>query len=251
MAMSNEARDRTPFRIEIKPMVEGADPYIESKLRPDRSTNHRAVLQERIRLFDGQPYGVRLGAVPIQARSFVDIRLAYFTDGDRVYHPSAHWGLQNASTGDDIAGYTDAGVDADPIYVFRTARILEALPQLSTDSDQQIEDYCSAASAAARTYYSWDFTEPYRQEMIDRRAKIATAIGRSRWRGIIQELPPNLEEMMQTMEDKGVGVMTQTLERELRIKSLAPSEFYVDKIRAHNQYVDDLARGLEEADGAW
>lgn len=244
---------QSPFRIEVKPMIEGSNPDQEPKFKSSLGEiNNQAVLQERVYLFDGDQYTVMLGDSTVRARSFVDIRLHYFPDGDRVYHPFAYWGLKDADTEQDIQGYTDASIAVDPIYIFRIAKILEALPQLSTNSDQYIDDYCSAATAAARTYYSWDFEEPRRQEMIERRHRIVSLIGRDKWRGIIQMIPPQLEEMMQTMQEREIGVMTGTLEREFKTKRLgSPSEFYSDMIDTHHNAVEDIARGLEETGGRW
>lgn len=233
-------------------MIEGSNPYQEPKfIIPLRELNDRAVLQKRVYLFDGDQYGVRLGDSTVQARSFVDIRMYYFPDGEIVYDPFAHWGLKDADTEEDIRGYTDASIDVDPIEIFRIAKILEALPQLSTNPKQYIDDSCSAATAASRVYHSWDFEEPRRQEMLNRRRRIASIIGRDKWREIIQMMPPQLEEMMQTMRDREIGVMTRTLERELRNGRLNRSEFYLDMISAHHKAVKDLAHGLEEIGGRW
>lgn len=251
--MGPEHREgQSPFRIEVKSMIEGSNPYQEPKFKgPFGEINHRAVLQKRVYLFDGDPYGVRLDDGTVRARSFVDIRRHYFADGEKVYHPFAHWGLKYADTGKDIRGYTDASVEVDPIRIFRTTMILAALPQLSTNPEQYIDDYCSAATAVARTYYPWDSEGSRRQEMINRRRRIASIIGSGKWREIIQMMPPQLEEMMQTMRDREIGVMTQTLERELRNGRLNRSEFYLDMIIAHHKAVRDLARGLEETSGRW
>lgn len=235
--MSPENRiGELPFRVEVRPTGE---------------INHRAVLQERVYLFDGRQYAVSLGERITRARSFVDIRRHYFPDGNMIYHPFAHWGLKDAGTGEDIRGYTDASIAVDPIHIFRIAKILEALPRLSDDSRQYIDDYCSAATAAARTFYAWDFEEPGKQEMLGRRHGVISLIGRSKWREIVRMIPPHLEEMMQTLQEKGIVVMTETLERELRLKRLVPSEFYSSMISAYHKAVEDMARDLEETGGRW
>lgn len=238
--MSAENRiGQSPFRVEVKPTIKGSNPYQEPKFKsPLGEINPRAVLQERIYLFDGNPYPVMLDKDTVRARSFMDIRLHYFPDGDRVYHPFAHWGLKDADTEQDVRGYTAVSIAVDPIYIFGIVKILEALPQLSTNSEKYINDYCSAATAAARTYYP-------------RRNRVASLIGRGRWKEIVQMIPPHLEEMMQTMEEKEIGVMTENLERELKMQRLTPSEFYSNMIVAHYKAVEDIARGLEKTGGRW
>lgn len=240
------------FRTTITPVVDGADPYIENKYRSDFSTaiNHRAQLIERIHLYEGPVKTVTLRDQTLQVQGYMDISQTFFTDGEITNQPFIGWGLRNAVTNWGIEGYHDSGISCDPIYAFRQTRIFEELPNLNADSKQHIDDFVSAATSAGRVWQKWQIEHYGAEELIRRRKKIAYQIGKSKLREIMQVLPPRLEEMMQAMYDKKRWVDTKSLERELRLKKLNPSEFYLDAIRSYGQFIGDIAAGLKETGGA-
>lgn len=245
---------KPPFKVEVRPFIEGANPYQENKCKDLGSLNKRALLQEKVYLYNGNIVKARLGEKDIQVRSFIDIRTAFFTDNTLVYHPFVHWGLKDGFTGKDIFGYTESEIYVDPVHVFRVIKIFEALPRLNEDFDTTIQDRCDANTASQRFFFSFQLKnagKDDRRHRTKQRKRIVEKIGRDKLNEIFQMMPPRLEEMIQTMKERQIFVTTRNLEREITLKRILPSEYLLDTIKQHYKNVEDFAKDLEETDGNW
>lgn len=252
--MSAEHGDRKPpFVVQLKPLVKDANPYEESKYKPPfigslREINERAALQESVLLYEGDIVATRFGDKPIQVKGFIDIRTAFFTDNEPVYGAEVCWGLKDAATKEDIDGYIDSAIDPDPIHIFRIVKILEALPRLREDFDESFDDLNDAMGAAGRAFFLFQLSNGEDKEYrVETRRKIAEVIGKNKLRDILQMLPPNLEEMIEVMREKGIYVATENLEREIRLKRFIPSEYHHDAVAKWHQDVEDFAEGFRLA----
>lgn len=252
------------FRVELKPLIDGANPYTENKyksilidLGKDGIVgvlNERAVLQETVHLYEGDAISTRLVDTPIQARGFVEIRTAFFTDNELVFQAQTYWGLKDATSGEDITGYVESATDVDPIHIFRTTKVLEGMPHLESSHFQYFDDFCSASIASQRSFYSFQLRDAGKEEIrwkIEHRRKVAEIIGRRRLRDILQMVSPHLEEMIQTMRERRISVVSRELEREIRLKRIIPSEFCLDMVTRWHDEIESFAKGMDEAGGVW
>lgn len=256
--------DERLFKEEIIPSVDGANPYQEKKYAgPAQAINPRAVLQKIVYLYTSEPHQTKLGSKNIQTSGFMEIRRPFFIDGEWLSLPFLHFGLKDVSTGKDIRVYSQAEYDADPVRSYRTTKVLELLPQLADTalplhstlpakdlikafkaSDQAIEDYCCAITAATTVFYSWELeNKSKRREITRRKERIASIIGVDHLNAILISLPPHLEEIIFTMQANEAPVDTRTLKEEFRIGRILPSEFYLDLVVDDNKRTADLIQG--------
>lgn len=248
--MGAEQKGNFAIRTEIRPLIPGSNPFQEPKFKSPntRELNHKAVLQERVSLFDGVSHPVVIADIARQLSGFVDIRKGFFVDDELVYQPFVYWGLKDTSTGERLRGYSDSTTGPDPIHIYRTVKILEALPLLEEDPNAFLQsDFVAASAAAKRVFYWFEQTPDSRRNHLSFRSKIAENIGRDQLREILNTVPPNLEEMIEAMRKIGMSMSTRTLQRELRAGILAPSEFYADLIGEDYSNIRGMMEGLEEA----
>ncbi|MFH0936680.1 MAG: hypothetical protein V1808_00075 [Candidatus Daviesbacteria bacterium] len=232
------------FRTEIKPFIAGANPYEENKYESNlRSINHRAILVKTIYLYEGEQQEKMLEGKAIPTQGFMEIRDCYFPDGDRVYHEFLHWGLKDLVTNEDLYYYCDSAVDFDPILAFRMTKVLEELPFLTKDGEpRSYRIYTVTGQANIDRAISH-----YGKKEVDERKKVVTElIGQDRLKEILLMLPPNPEEIIQTMTENGLSVITSELERELRLGRITMSEFYLDVMKKHYQTLDDWVQALKK-----
>ncbi len=230
------------FRTDIKPLVLGSDPYKEPKTEPRfGALNRRALLVRTVYLYEGDVLEKRLGDTPVPIRGFIEIRGSYHPGEGGSAQNFLCWGLKNASTGERLSDYSDSGISADPILVFRATNAWEGLPRLTEDGEPRMHEIYSAVGRELRghelEYYG-------KQEMIRRRREIASLIGVTDLRRVLQMVPPQLQEMMYEMTANDIGVLTRELERELRQGRLANGEFYIEAIERYKQRVANISQGL-------
>lgn len=238
-----------PFGVEFKPQVKGSDPYSEPKtLPPCNSVNLKAVLIEVIHLYDGPIQLLKVDSRIRSMQGVMEIHTGMYADGHQVYSTFFEGGLRDTNTGDKFM----MDGSADPIHVFRMVKILESMPQIRTWHDHYInhEDQVKVYRATQRVFHGFrtGFVQlkGSRDQFLTARSEVAVLIGRARLREVLQMVPDNLEEIIQTMRQKGLWVSTDNLKRELRVKRIHPSEFYWDIIRESRGEIEELARSMEE-----
>lgn len=249
MATLEQRATYPPFIVEFRPLVEGSDPYFEPKtLSPCNSVNTKAVLFEVIHLYDGPVQPLKVGRRIRSMQGFIEIHTGMYADGDQVYSSFFGGGLRDTNTRDKFI----MDGSADPIHVFRMVKVLESMPQIITWRDHYInhEDQARVYRATQREFQGFPsgFVQlrGSRDQFLTARREVAALIGRARLREILQMVPDNLEEIVQTMGRKGLWVDTNNLQRELRVKGVHASEFYLDIIGASRREIWELVRGMEE-----
>lgn len=254
MTLEKREGQSPSFRITTKPMIPGSNPYEEPRYEDERirSLNRRAILVERVCLYGGSVQEVVIGNETTTVRSFIDIRSYFFPDRLRAYHPSVNWGLQFVDTEDDVPGYTDQGSMVDPIHVYRVAQGLERLNKLDNSADYPGDDFYAISNAVRRVFDREELEDLRERDLLlQQRHAVAEWIGNDDLRGILQDIPPRLEEMTVMIREKGAYLMISGIQREIKAKKINPSEFYRDLMDEYWQSIDDIAKGLEETGGAW
>lgn len=237
-------------QIDRVPMVPGSDPMSEPKLHPNGSINARAVMIERVHLYDGQPRGIVIDAQPYRVRGFMDIQTGRFADRERVYSTFAHWGLVDVLSRKEFGGYS-TGVD--PLHIFRTVKTLEALPS-------QVTDWSSIHLAVVGVFSHKKYEKmgplEYRTErsgrLVEARKRILQLIGEEKLTEIAEAIPPDLEDIVAELRrGQNIWVDYATIRDEARNGRLLLSEFFFEGMEKSEQQVRDIAEGLREAGGAW
>lgn len=252
MATLEQRPTYPPFTVEFRLQGKGSNPYLASlepkTLPPYNSVNFKAVLFEVIHLYDGPIQPLKVGRRIRSMQGFMKIQTGMYADGDQVYSTFFEGGLRDTNTGDEFM----VGISADPIHVFRMVKTLESMPHLRTWHDRYInhEDKAKVYRAAQRVFHGFHTgfvqLKGSRDQFLTARREVAVLIGRARLGEILQMVPDNLEEIVQTIRQKGLWVDTDNLERELRVNRVHPSEFYLDTIRESQGEIKELARGMEE-----
>jgi hypothetical protein len=247
-------KDKVLFGGETRSYIKGANPFQEPKYKSSLGAiNEKALLEDRTYIYEGNLVTANLGDSTILVQSFIDIRKVSFTDDTLIYRPQVHWGLKYP-TGEDVDGYTESAIDVDPLHIFRTIKVLEALPQLNEDIDLAIEDLYDAHIASQRFFYRLQLRDQEKEGQrykVEKRRRIADLIGNKKLREILQIIPEDIEEIMQGLWDKDIFVATRELEREFKLGRRLKSEFYMDMIAKWNKTVEGFAKGMQETGGAW
>lgn len=240
----------SPFRVELKPFTEGADPYKESNFKGTLGEiNHRAVLMEIIHLYDeSEEYPKLRRTTSTETRGFMDIKTGIFPDNTRVYHPFFYWGLKDINTQRSHERYGDSSTYVDPIHTFRAVKVLEALPTLSESKDQATKDYVDVMMATEQGEFE-DFAFWYGRDeaaFVNARKRISSLIGQDLLSQILETMPPDLQAMIQVMGERQIGIDTRTLKREIDLGKILPSELYKKTIEGHDKELEEMTRDIED-----
>lgn len=254
MTLEKREGQSPSFRITTKPMIPGSNPYEEPRYKDEKigSLNYRAILEEMVYLYDGPVQKVVIGNEKTTVRSFIDIRSYFYTNRQQVYHPSVNWGLKFVDSEEDVSGYIDQGTMVDPIHVYRVAKGLERLNKLDNSAHYPGDDFYAISNAVRRVFDREELEDLRERDLLlQQRHAIAEWIGNDDFRRILQDIPPRLEETIVMIREKGAYLMISGIQREIKAKKINPSEFYRDLMDEYWQFIDDIAKGLEESDGAW
>src|SRR3989344_1046166 len=247
--MSAEHRERSlPFRIEVKPLVYGADPYIEPK-RLSGGDNPRAVFKERTYLYEGPNQMKLVGTDVVSVQSFVDIERGFFADSTDFSRPFIHWGLKGGITGENMRGFETYDISVDPIEVFRATQILDALPAIRVEG-KKTNDFYAALTAAKQVFYDWELTmKEFSDEISNKQQTIATLITPSLYQEILTASPPQLEDMVIALRDKNLTVNPKTLKQDFQRGTIIPSTIYEEAINHHDRLIEGMVEGLRRTGG--
>lgn len=248
--------NNAPFRRELYPFVAGSNPSVEPRRNPNGSTNHAAIMVEEIYLYEGPIRDMELpeGIETVQPVLFT--RQNQYTDGTIDSGGWIHYGLKTPSERERFPKFVSSATSGDPLQLYRFMKLLELLPGIQEmprgENDLvATNDYYAALRAAYRSFYSWEFEGEYLEKNIEARNRIRMLVGNDNYRRILKEVPPQLDDMIDTLRSRDISVSPHSLEQELAWGRIKPSERYDSAIQDYRELVQSIADGIEETGGRW